>query len=48
MILDPDTMLQEDPVAIALLEEYIAPMANMGLTEDEAREVLEYLRTEAN
>jgi|SRR5690625_257418 len=47
MILDPDTMLQEDPVAIALLEEYVAPMANMGLSEDEAREVVEYLRTEA-
>lgn len=47
MILDPDTMLQEDPVAIALLEEFIAPMANMGLSEDETREVLEYLRTQA-
>lgn len=45
MILDPDTMLQEDPVAKALLDIYIAPMANMGLTEEEAREVVEYLRT---
>lgn len=47
MILDPDKMLEEDPVAKALLDIYIAPMANMGLTEDEAREVLEYLRTTA-
>ncbi len=46
MILDPDAMLDEDPVAIALLEEYIAPMANLGLSEEEAREVLEYLRTQ--
>lgn len=47
MILEPGQMVQEDPVAIALLEEYVAPMADMGLSEEEAREVVEYLRTEA-
>lgn len=45
MILNPDEMLQKDPVAIALLEEYGAPMVYMGTTEDEARELVEYFRT---
>lgn len=45
MILDPDTMLSDDPVARELLDIYGAPMANLGLTEDEARELVEYFRT---
>lgn len=45
MILAPEKMLAEDPIAKALLERYLAPMANQNLTEQEAREVLEYFRT---
>ena len=46
MILDPDKMVKENPAAKELLAEYLAPMANQSLTEDEARAVLEYFRTE--
>jgi len=46
MILNPEGMVSEDPLAKALLMEFNgAPMANQGLTEDEARSVLEYFRT---
>lgn len=46
MILNPDGMLKEDPIAKALLKEYNnAIMLNQNLTEDEARNVAEYLRT---
>lgn len=45
MILNPEEMVEKDPIAKALLEEYSAPMANQNLTEDEARSVLEYFRT---
>ncbi|WP_010519039.1 c-type cytochrome [Croceivirga radicis] len=46
MILNPDGMLKEDPIAKALLKEYNnAIMLNQNLTEDQARELAEYLRT---
>ncbi len=46
MILNPDRMLKEDPIAQALLKEYNnAIMLNQNLTEEEARAVAEYLRT---
>lgn len=45
MILNPEKMLEKDPIAKALLAEYSAPMANQNLTEKEARSVLEYFRT---
>ncbi|WP_067034857.1 c-type cytochrome [Allomuricauda sp. CP2A] len=46
IILNPDGMLKEDPIAKALLKEYNnAIMLNQNLTEDEARDVAEYLRT---
>ncbi len=45
MILNPDVMVKEDPIAKQLLAEYSSPMANQNLTEDEARAVLEYFRT---
>lgn len=46
MILNPDGMVKEDPVAKELLAKYNGtPMANQGLTEDEARKILEYYRT---
>jgi len=46
MILDPEGMVKNDPLAKALLIEFNgSPMANQNLTEDEARAVLEYFRT---
>ena len=46
MILDPELMVKEDPLARELLIEFNgSPMANQGLTEEEARAVLEYFRT---
>jgi mono/diheme cytochrome c family protein len=46
MILNPEEMVQKDPIAKQLLIEYNgAPMANQNLTEDEARSILEYFRT---
>lgn len=46
MILNPNGMLKEDPIAKALLKEYNnAIMLNQNLTEAEARDLAEYLRT---
>lgn len=45
MILDPEKMIKENPAAKQLLAEYLAPMANQSLTQDEARAILEYFRT---
>jgi cytochrome c551/c552 len=46
MILNPEEMVQKDPLAKDLLMEFNgAPMANQNLTEEEARAVLEYFRT---
>lgn len=46
MILNPEGMVKEDPIAKQLLIEFNgSPMANQNLTEEEARAVLEYFRT---
>lgn len=45
MILNPEKMVAEDPIAKQLLMKYSAPMANQSLTQEEARQVLEYFRT---
>ena len=46
MILNPEGMVSEDPLAKDLLIEFNgAPMANQGLTEEQARAVMEYFRT---
>ena len=46
MILNPEGMVKEDPLAKELLVEFNgSPMANQGLTEEQARAVLEYFRT---
>ena len=46
MILNPEGMVKEDPLAKDLLMEFNgSPMANQGLTQDQARAVLEYFRT---
>lgn len=45
MILNPDEMVKKDPIAKELLAEYLSPMSNQNLTEDQARAILEYFRT---
>jgi len=46
MILNPEEMTKKDPLAKDLLMEFNgAPMANQGLSEEDARAVLEYFRT---
>ena len=45
MILSPEKMIKEDPIAKQLMvESNMAMMANQGLNEDEARSILEYFR----
>jgi mono/diheme cytochrome c family protein len=46
-IKDPGRYLAEkDPIATELLSEYIVPMANMGLTDEEVDSVLLYLEAQ--
>jgi cytochrome c len=45
MILVPDKMIQEDETAYNLFAEYMTQMANQGMTEEQARAILEYFRT---
>ena len=45
MIMNPDEMVKKDPIAKELLAEYLAPMANQNISEDEARKIYEYFRT---
>ncbi len=46
MILNPEVMVKEDPLAKELLAEFNgAPMSNQGLSEDQARSILEFFRT---
>lgn len=45
MILNPQEMYTRHPDVKKLLGEYMTQMPNQGLTEEQAREVVEYLRT---
>jgi mono/diheme cytochrome c family protein len=45
MILNPEGMAMKDPIARGLLGKYNTVMANQGLTQEDARAVLEYFRT---
>ena len=46
MILNPEEMIANDPIAKQLLlEANGAPMANQHLNEEQARAILEYFRT---
>ena len=46
MIMNPDEMILEDPIAKQLLiEANGAPMANQNVSEEDARMILEYFRT---
>ena len=48
MILNPQEMVERHPVAKQLLAEHMTFMPNQGLTQEEARKVVEYLRTQAH
>ena len=45
MIVHTDAMLETDPEAQAMLEECLVRMPNQNLTFDDARDVLEFIRT---
>ncbi len=45
IILNPEKMLAEDPIAKELYAEYLSPKPNQDVTEAEARFLLEYFRT---
>jgi len=47
MILNPNEMVERHPIAKELLAEHMTMMANQGLTVEQARQVVEYLRTQA-
>ncbi len=44
MVLNPEEMIERHPVVRQLLAQYYVRMPNQGLSRDEARAVLEYLR----
>lgn len=46
MILNPGEMVKKHPEVKALLAQYYTPMPNQNLSKDQARAVLEYLRSE--
>ncbi len=45
MIMNPNEMVQKDPIAKDLLMEYSAPMADQSIKKEEARAILEFFRT---
>lgn len=46
MIINPDEMIQKDPIAKQLLTEANGiPMANQNVSQEDARKILEYFRT---
>lgn len=45
MIMNTDAMLSEDPEAQKMLEQCLVRMPNQNLTKDDARQLLEYMRT---
>lgn len=45
MILNPDEMVKKHPEVKAMLAEFYVPMTFQNVSEDDARAILEYLRT---
>lgn len=46
MILNPDSMVKNDPIVKKLYEEYKVPMVVPGgITQEEGKAVVEYLKT---
>ena len=48
MITGPEAMIKTDPVAKKLFEEILTPMANQNVAEDDAMNILEFLRQNDN
>ncbi len=48
MIMNPNEMVEKDPVAKALLAEYLAPMSDQSMSKDDARAILEFFRSRDN
>ncbi|NQV13879.1 cytochrome c [bacterium] len=46
MILNPDEMVKKHPEVKAMLAEFYVPMTFQNVTQDDARAILEYLRTQ--
>lgn len=46
MILNPDGMTKNHPEARKLLQEYMSPMPNQGLTQEEARAIVEFFASD--
>ena len=46
MMLNPDQMIKEHPEGKEMFATYMTPMPNQNLTTDDARQILEYLRTQ--
>ncbi len=44
MMLNPAEMVQEHPEVKKMLAEFLTPMPNQNLTEEDARAILEYIR----
>jgi mono/diheme cytochrome c family protein len=47
MILNPEEMYTRHPEARKLLAEHMTQMPNLSLTQEQARQIVEYLRTQA-
>ncbi len=47
MVLDPDSMVQNDSIARALLSEYFTPMSDQNVRPEEFRALWEYMRSES-
>jgi cytochrome c len=45
MIMNPEQMIKENEAAKKLFAEYMTPMANQNIPQDEARALLEYFRS---
>jgi cytochrome c2 len=43
-ILHPEIMVKQDPIARQLFAQYVLQMPNQGLTREQARDVIEYLK----
>jgi cytochrome c len=46
--LNPEGMYSKHPVVKQLLGEYMTQMPNLGLTQEQARQIVEFLRTQAS
>ena len=44
MMLNPDEMVKRHPEAKKLMAEYLSPMTNQNVSEEDARNVIEFLR----